>query len=27
MPPTHLAVARETLEDHFIRLTAAGPAA
>ena len=27
MPPTHLAVARETLEDHFIRLTAAEPAA
>jgi ABC-2 type transport system ATP-binding protein len=26
-PPTHLALARETLEDHFIRLTAAEPAA
>jgi ABC-2 type transport system ATP-binding protein len=26
-PPSHLAIARETLEDHFIRLTGAGAAA
>jgi ABC-2 type transport system ATP-binding protein len=26
-PPTHLAIARESLEDHFMRLTGDGPAA
>lgn len=27
VPPTHLALARETLEDHFMRLTGGGPTA